>query len=83
MSPTASGRRAALVTREEAHRRTLLLSIGTLLLFSVSPLFGHHFAEGLEHGLRGQNHLGVLCLTRCTRCCAPCTCSSTSSSSSA
>jgi Zn-dependent protease with chaperone function len=53
---------AALVTREEAHRRALLLAIGTLLLFSVSPLFGHHFAEGLEHGLRGQDHLGALCL---------------------
>ena len=51
-----------LVTREEAHRRTLLLAIGTLLLFSVSPLFGHHFAEGLEHTLRGQDHLGALCL---------------------
>lgn len=57
-----TGRSAALVTREEAHRRTLLLAIGTLLLFSVSPLFGHHFAEGLEHSLRGQDHLGALCL---------------------
>jgi Zn-dependent protease with chaperone function len=51
-----------LVTREEAHRRALLLAIGTLLLFSVSPVFGHHFAEGLEHSLRGQDHLGALCL---------------------
>lgn len=33
-----------------------------LLLFSVSPLFGHHFAAGLEQGLRGQDHLGALCL---------------------
>lgn len=62
MSATAPGRSAALVTREEAHRRTLLLGIGTLLLFSVSPLFGHHFAAGLEQGLRGQDHLGALCL---------------------
>ncbi|HST59373.1 MAG TPA: M56 family metallopeptidase [Longimicrobium sp.] len=51
-----------LVTREEAHRRTLLLAIGTLLLFSVSPLFGHHFAEGLENALRGRDHLGALCV---------------------
>ena len=57
-----SGRSPGLVTREEAHRRTLLLAIGTLLLFSVSPLFGHHFAEGLEQGLRGQDHLGAMCL---------------------
>jgi Zn-dependent protease with chaperone function len=55
-------RGSALVTREEVHRRTLLLAIGTLLLFSVSPVFGHHFAEGLEHSLRGQDHLGALCL---------------------
>lgn len=54
--------RRRLVSREEAHRRTLLLAIGTLLLFSVSPVFGHHFAEGLEHSLRGQDHLGALCL---------------------
>lgn len=56
------GSSPALFTREEAHRRTLLLAIGTLLLFSVSPVFGHHFAEGLEHTLRGQDHLGALCL---------------------
>jgi Zn-dependent protease with chaperone function len=57
-----AGRSPDLITREEAHRRTLLLAIGTLLLFSVSPLFGHHFAEGLEQGLRGQDHLGAMCL---------------------
>jgi Zn-dependent protease with chaperone function len=62
MVDLAAGRSPALITREEAHRRTLLLAIGTLLLFSVSPLFGHHFAEGLEQGLRGQDHLGALCL---------------------
>lgn len=62
MSATAPGRSPSLVTREEAHRRTLLLGIGMLLLFSVSPLFGHHFAAGLEQGLRGQDHLGALCL---------------------
>ena len=53
---------AALVTREEGRRRALLLAIGTLLLLSVGPVFGHHFAEGLEHGLRGEDHLGPLCL---------------------
>lgn len=62
MGASAAGRSPALITREEAHRRTLLLAIGTLLLFSVSPLFGHHFAKGLEQGLRGQDHLGALCL---------------------
>lgn len=53
---------AELVTREEGRRRALLLGIGALLLLSVSPVFGHHFASGLEHGLRGQDHLGPLCL---------------------
>jgi Zn-dependent protease with chaperone function len=62
MGVAAAGRSRDLITREEAHRRTLLLAIGTLLLFSVSPLFGHHFAEGLEQGLRGQDHLGAMCL---------------------
>lgn len=62
MAAVVSGRSPGLVTREEAHRRTLLLAIGTLLLFSVSPLFGHHVAAGLEQGLRGQDHLGAMCL---------------------
>jgi Zn-dependent protease with chaperone function len=52
----------ALATREEARRRVLLLAIGSLLLVSVSPIIGHHFASGLEHSLRGQDHLGPLCL---------------------
>lgn len=55
-------RSPALVTREETHRRWLLLAISALLLLSVSPVFGHHFATGLEHGLRGQDHLGPICL---------------------
>lgn len=59
---TGTHRTAALVSKEEAHRRMLLLGIGALLLLSVSPVFGHHFATGLEQGLRGQDHLGALCL---------------------
>lgn len=57
-----TARRAALVTREEGYRRALLLIIGILLVLSVGPVFGHHFATGLEHGLRGQDHVGPLCL---------------------
>ncbi len=53
---------AELVSREERHRRALLLGIGALLLLSVSPVFGHHFAVGLEHGLHGKDHLGPICL---------------------
>lgn len=55
-------RHASLVSREQAHRRALLLAVGGLLLLSVSPVFGHHFATGLEHALRGKDHLGVVCL---------------------
>jgi Zn-dependent protease with chaperone function len=54
--------RAVLTGREEARRRRLLLGIALLLVLSVGPVFGHHFAEGLEHGLRGHDHLGPLCL---------------------
>lgn len=57
-----SHRSASLVTREEAHRRALLLGIGALLLLSVSPVFGHHFASGLERGLEGRDHIGALCV---------------------
>ena len=62
MAPAAAYRSAALVTREETRRRVLLLAIATLLVLSVGPVFGHHFATGLEHGLRGRDHLGALCL---------------------
>ncbi|HEX8361207.1 MAG TPA: M56 family metallopeptidase [Longimicrobium sp.] len=58
----SSHRSVALVTREEAHRRTLLLGIGALLLLSVSPVFGHHFASGLESALQGRDHVGALCV---------------------
>ncbi len=58
----SSHRSQALVSREEAHRRTLLLGIAALLLLSVSPLFGHHFASGLEGALQGRDHIGALCV---------------------
>lgn len=58
----ASHRSASLVTREEAHRRALLLGIGALLLLSVSPVFGHHVASGLERGFEGRDHIGALCV---------------------
>ncbi|MEX0911798.1 MAG: M56 family metallopeptidase [Gemmatimonadota bacterium] len=54
--------RAGLITREEGRRRVLLLGIAALLLVSFGPVFGHHFATGLEQGLRGHDHLGPICL---------------------
>ena len=62
MTEAAPHRSRRLVTREESHRRALLLGIGALLLLSVSPVFGHYFATGMERALEGRDHLGALCL---------------------
>lgn len=61
---TANGdyRSQTLVSREEAHRRTLLLGIAALLVVSLAPVFGHHVATGLEQTLDGKDHLRALCL---------------------
>jgi hypothetical protein len=52
----------ALVTREQRHRRRILLGIGALLVFSTSPIFGHHLPTGVESLLAGNDHLWALCL---------------------
>ncbi|MDQ3556565.1 MAG: M48 family metalloprotease, partial [Gemmatimonadota bacterium] len=54
--------RARLVSREQTHRRTVLLWIGVLLLLVISPLFSHHLFRGTEAILAGRDHLGALCL---------------------
>lgn len=64
-------RSPALVTREQAHRRVLLLGIGALILLSMGPVFGHHIASGLERGLAGQDHLGPICLVALHELLAP------------
>jgi Zn-dependent protease with chaperone function len=64
-------RSPALISREEGHRRALLLGLGALLLLSTGPIFGHHFAAGLEYGLRGRDHLGPLCLIAAHELLAP------------
>ena len=51
-----------LVSREQTHRRTILLGIGILILLVVSPLFSHHIFRGTEAMLAGRDHLGALCL---------------------
>lgn len=62
MAEHSSRRAASLIGKEEAHRRLLLLGIAVLLILSVAPIFGHHFATRIEHGFQGQDHLGALCL---------------------
>lgn len=56
------GRPRTLANREDRRRRGLLIGIATLLILSVGPVFGHHFATGLEGALQGMDHLGALCL---------------------
>lgn len=48
--------------REQRHRRRLLGAIGGLLFLSVSPVFGHHVAQGAETLLGSADHVGRLCL---------------------
>lgn len=54
--------RPALVTREQRYRRRILLGIAALLVFSTSPVFGHHFPTGAGTLLAGTDHLWALCL---------------------
>lgn len=51
-----------LVSREEAHRRTVLLGIGLLIVLVLSPLFSHHIFRGTEALLAGKEHVWGVCL---------------------
>ena len=51
-----------LEQREQQRRRTVLVAIGTLIVFSTSPVFGHHFAARADALLLGHDHLFNLCL---------------------
>ncbi len=48
--------------REQARRRTLLLGVGTLIVVSTSPVFGHHLATRADAMLAGHDHIANLCL---------------------
>lgn len=50
------------VRREQTHRRTILLAIATLIVFSTLPVFGHHLAGRADALLVGRDHLGAFCL---------------------
>ena len=48
--------------REQSHRRAVLLGIAGLIIFSTSPVFGHHIAGRADTLLAGTDHLWFLCL---------------------
>ena len=51
-----------MLAREQSHRRSLLLAVGALIIFSTSPVFGHHVAVKADILLAGRDHLGSVCL---------------------
>jgi Zn-dependent protease with chaperone function len=48
--------------REQSHRRGVLLGMAVLILFSTSPIFGHHLASRADALLIGRDHVFQLCL---------------------
>lgn len=60
---TPLGHLAATVpAREQARRRVLLLGVGALIVFSTSPIFGHHLATRADALLAGHDHILNVCL---------------------
>lgn len=62
MTPLAFEPSPALVMREQAHRRTILVGLGALIILSMSPVFGHHLSSSAELLLEGRDHFWRLCL---------------------
>ncbi len=48
--------------REESHRRAVLLGIAGLIVFSTSPVFGHHLSKQADAFLGGRDHVMQVCL---------------------
>jgi Zn-dependent protease with chaperone function len=53
---------ARVLEREQLHRRSVVAAVAALVVFSTSPVFGHHLAEPLTGWLAGRDHLLNLCL---------------------
>lgn len=70
-SPVRSARRRPLVDREEQHRRRVLLAVAGLILFSLSPVFGHHLISSVPWLNASQEHLGPFCLVALHHLLAP------------
>lgn len=52
----------SLRAREDSHRRSVLVGIAGLILFSTSPVFGHHLSTQASAFLGGQDHVLRVCL---------------------
>lgn len=55
-----SHRAESLASREERHRRWILLGVASLLVASTTPVFGHHIVVSLDNWPTMQ-HIGGLC----------------------
>ena len=63
MNPsTAPQHSHSLWSREQRHRRGLLLAIAALLVLGTSPVFGHHLVTSVSESLIGRDHLLSICL---------------------
>ena len=51
-----------VLAREQSHRRSLLLAVGALIIFTTSPVFGHHVGSTADTLLAGRDHVGGICL---------------------
>ncbi len=60
-----------VLRREQSHRRAVLLGIAALLIFSTSPVFGHHVAGRADALLVGKDHLWFICLVAAHEILAP------------
>lgn len=64
-SNSSGGRRflaARLESREQSHRRAVLLGIAGLMVLSTSPVFGHHIAPRADDLLGGRQHVLDFCV---------------------
>lgn len=52
----------ALARREARHRQRVLLALATLLVLSISPVFGHHLIGAVHWLPASLEHLGPFCM---------------------
>ncbi len=60
-----------LVRREQRHRRRVLLGLATLLVLSISPVFGHHLVGAATWLPASLEHLGPFCMVALHHLLAP------------